>query len=147
MIIDRIENAHLYCGLGTHIDFALKWIQSADLNAIARVTLDDGAVTVSCVDYISKPLASCNRENHRLNADIHVCLQGVEVFGYSSLQDASPVTEYDPQTDKQFFDTPMNYIKLLPGMFALVLPDDVHSAMTADGEPAPARKAIIKCRL
>ena len=41
----------------------------------------------------------------------------------------------------------MNYIRMLPGMFALTLTEDVHSAMMMEERPAPAKKLIIKCRL
>ena len=147
MIIDKVENARLYRGIGQSIDCALQYIQDADLSSITKVILDGGNVSIQCMDYLSKPVEACNKENHRLNADIHICLKGVEIFGYCNLHDATPVSEYDPKTDKQFFDAPMNYFKLLPGMFALVFPDDVHSAMTADGVSAAARKLLVKCKL
>lgn len=147
MIIDRIENAHLYYGLGKHIDTALTFLKNTDLSTVGRTELNDGAVRIGCVPYITRPLEKCNRENHRVDADIHVCLEGVEVIGYCSLQDATVISEYDPAIDKQFFTGSMNYVRLLPGMFALMLSDDVHCAMAADGDPAPAKKLIIKCRL
>lgn len=147
MILDRIENATKYCGIGQHIDTALLFLQNADLSAVSREILNDGAVKIGCVRYTTRPLEKCNRENHRVDADIHVCLEGVEVIGYCPLPDATPISEYDPAIDKQFYNGPMNYIRLLPGMFALMLPQDVHCAMAADGEPAPAKKLMIKCKL
>lgn len=147
MIVDRIENALNYYGLGKHIDTALVFLKNTDLSTIEKVTLDEGAVRVSAVSYITRPLEKCNRENHRVDADIHVCLEGVEVIGYCTLQDATAITEYDPVIDKQFYDGPMNYIRLLPGMFALMLPDDVHCAMAAEGDFLPAKKLIVKCKL
>lgn len=147
MIIDRIENAHLYRGIGPHIDAALDYMKNADLSSVISESLDDSAVRVASMNYITKPIDQCVKENHRVDADIHICLEGVEVFGYSNLSNAVPINEYNCEKDKQFFNAEMNYIKLLPGMFALTLTDDVHSAMTADGEPAPAKKILIKCRL
>lgn len=102
---------------------------------------------ISCVEYITRPCAHCKKENHREYADIHVCLEGMEVLGYSSREDVTPITEYNPEIDKQFFDGQMNYIRLLPGMFALTLPQDVHSAMMMEEAPIPSKKLIIKCRL
>lgn len=147
MIIDRVENAHLYYGLGKHIDTALDYLEKTDLSGVTRVTLDDGAVRIGCVEYVTRPLEKCNCENHLVDADIHVCLEGVEVIGYCTLKNAAAISEYDPSIDKQFFHGPMNYIRLTPGMFALMLTDDVHAAMAADGNPAPAKKLIIKCKL
>lgn len=147
MIIDRVENAHLYYGLGKHIDTALTFLKNSDLSTVTRETLDDGAIKIGCVEYVTRPLEKCNRENHLVDADIHVCLAGVEVVGYCNLREATAISDYDASIDKQFFTGPMNYIRLLPGMFALMLTDDVHCAMAADGDPAPAKKLIIKCNL
>lgn len=147
MIVDRIENALLYHGLGKHIDTALVFLKNTDLSTVEQEVLDEGAVKINAVTYVTRPLEKCNRENHRIDADIHVCLEGVEVIGYCTLKDASAISEYDPAIDKQFYDGPMNCIRLLPGMFALMLPDDVHYAMAADGDLMPAKKLIIKCKL
>jgi YhcH/YjgK/YiaL family protein len=147
MIIDRVENAHLYLGIGTHIDIALKFIETADLSSVTNVILDDGNVRINSIEYVSRPVNECNKENHIVDADIHVCVDGIEVFGYASLKDAIPVTDYNADNDKRFYDAKMNYVRLLPGMFALVFPEDVHSAMMADSNPAPAKKIVIKCKI
>ena len=147
MIIDCIQNAHLYLGLGYHLDNAMKFIQNTDLNSVKSVVLNDGTISVGRIDYITKPLEQCKKEIHKVNADIHICLSGTEVFGYCCIKNAIPITEYDPKTDKQFFNAQMNYTRLFPGMFAIAFPDDVHSAMMADTEATAASKILIKCRL
>lgn len=147
MIIDRIKNAHLYYGIGPHIDTALQFLQEEKLDGITHLSLDAGNVTIHCMEYTTRPCAQCRKENHRLFADIHVCLEGVEVLGYSNQKDVAPISEYDSEIDKQFFDGRMNYFRLLPGMFALTLTEDVHSAMMMEDAPAPAKKLVIKCKL
>lgn len=147
MIIDQIKNAHLYRGLGPHIDAALSFLQEGDLGGTQKLSLDNGNVTVTRTDYTSRPCDQCKKETHYVYADIHVCLEGVEVFGYNNVKYMRANTAYDEEADKIFFDGPMNYIRLLPGMFALTLPEDVHSAMMMDSVPAPASKLIIKCKL
>lgn len=147
MIVDRIENAHLYYGINSHIDTALKFLHEGAFAGVTRLSLDDGNVKIGRVEYTTRPGEQCKKENHREFADIHVCLKGVEVVGYSNLKDVVPITEYDPAIDKQFFDGRMNYIRLLPGMFALTLTEDVHCAMMMEDAPAPAEKFIIKCKL
>lgn len=147
MIVDRIENAHLYYGLGGSLAEAMRFLKERDLSAVTRETLADGAVRAGMVAYTTRPLENCKRENHRREADIHVCLEGIEVIGYCHLADAQPVTGYDETIDKQFYSAPLDFIRLRPGMFALMLPEDVHCAMAADGECAPAKKLLLKCRL
>lgn len=147
MIVDRVENAHLYLGLGGSLAEAMAFLKERDLGTVTRETLPGGNVRVAMVEYTTRPLEKCNRENHRLEADIHVCLEGTEVVGYCHLSDAEPINEYDPVVDKQFYNAPLDYIRLRPGMFALMLPEDVHCAMAAAGQCAPAKKLLLKCRL
>lgn len=147
MIVDRVENAHLYYGIGPHIDAALKFLQEGRFDGISRLSLDDFNVNISCTEYVSRPMEQCKKENHRVFADIHVCLEGVDVVGYCNRKDAEPITEYDSASDKQFFSARMSYVRLLPGMFALTMPEDVHSAMMMDEKPEQSRKLIIKCKL
>ncbi len=147
MIVDRIENAHLYYGISPHIDAALRFLQEGKLDNIAQLSIDNGNVKISCTEYTTRSCEQCKKENHRKFADIHVCLEGVDVLGYNNLREMTPITQYNPETDKQFYDGPMNYIRMLPGMFALTLTEDVHSAMMMEEHPAPAKKLIIKCRL
>ena len=147
MIVDRVENACLYCGIDPSIDAALHFIQSADWGQAYPLSLSDGNVTVNCVSYTTRPESQSKKESHLLFADIHVCLEGVEVLGYSPVDTLTAVTEYDAATDKTFYEGQMNSIRLLPGMFAVTMPQDAHSGMSADGEPAPAKKLVIKCRL
>ena len=147
MIVDRIENAHLYYGIAPHIDAALRFLQEGKLDNIAQLSIDNGNVKISCTEYTTRSCEQYKKENHRKFADIHVCLEGVDVLGYNNLREMTPITQYNPETDKQFYDGPMNYIRMLPGMFALTLTEDVHSAMMMEERPAPAKKLIIKCRL
>lgn len=147
MIIDKVENAHLYYGIGPPIDAALRFLQEGQFDGISRMSLDDGNVKISCMEYTTRPCDQCKKETHYVFADIHVCLEGVEIIGYNHVKNLTPITEYDPEKDKIFFDGQMNYIRLLPGMFALTMPEDVHSAMMMEDSPAPAQKLIIKCKL
>ncbi len=147
MIVDRVENACLYCGIDPGIDAALHFIQKADWSGSFPIHLADGNVTVSCVSYTTRPLSESRKEAHIRFADIHVCLEGVEVLEYSPVDTLKPITEYDAASDKTFYEGRMNSIRLLPGMFAITLPQDAHSGMSGDGDPSQAKKLIIKCRL
>ena len=39
MIVDRIENAHLYYGIAPHIDAALRFLQEGKLDNIAQLSI------------------------------------------------------------------------------------------------------------
>ncbi len=145
MIIDHVKNAYRYAGLGPHIDAALHWLSTTDLDAAERVELDEGNVRGGAFPFIGKKPEDCNIETHKVFADIHVCLQGREVIGYTNVKQAELNGEYDAEKDKQFWKAELNYITLYPGMFALMLEDDVHAVMMGDG--IQAKKIMLKAKL
>ncbi len=145
MIIDHVKNAYRYAGLGPHIDTALHWLSTTDLDAAERVELDGGNVRGGAFPFTGKKPEDCNIETHKVFADVHVCLQGREVIGYANVKQAELNGEYDAEKDKQFWKAELNYITLYPGMFALMLENDVHAVMMGDG--TPARKIMLKAKL
>jgi YhcH/YjgK/YiaL family protein len=148
MIIDRIENAHKYYGIGSRFASALNYLLTEDLLSVETVSLEDGKVTISVGAYVSKPEADCNTEAHATVADIHYCLKGTEVIGYCDRSYATPKSGSDLSAETVYFDQPeLNYFKLLPGMFCIMLPEDVHRAKIMNGVPEDCRKAIVKVSL
>ena len=65
MIVDRIENAHLYYGIAPHIDAALRFLQEGKLDNIAQLSIDNGNVKISCTEYTTRSCEQCKKENHR----------------------------------------------------------------------------------
>ncbi len=147
MIVDHVKNAYRYAGLGPHIGAAMNYLSTADLSTVERIELDEGNVRGGAFPYTTKKPSECNVETHKVFADIHVCLEGKEVIGYADVHQAELNGEYDAEKDKQFWKAELNHITLYPGMFALMLEDDVHAVMMADGEPAPAKKIMLKAKL
>ena len=148
MIIDRIERAHRYYGIGSRFATALTYLQNEDMFSVESATLEGGKVTISVGDYVSKPEADCNTEAHATVADIHYSIKGTEVIGYCDRANATPKLDSDLQAETIFFEAAeLNYFKLLPGMFCIMLPEDVHRAKIMNGAPEDCRKAIVKVSL
>lgn len=148
MIIDRIEHAPLYYGIGFRFASALESLRNDDWQTLESAVLEDGKVTISAADYISKPEADCNIEAHTTVADIHYCVKGTEVIGYCDRSYATPKQGSDLNAETVYFNQPeLNYFKLLSGMFCIMLPEDVHRAKIMNGAPEECRKAIVKVSL
>jgi biofilm protein TabA len=101
-----------------------------------------------------------NLEAHRKYIDIQFLLASVEFLGYAPLQGLTTAEEYNHQKDTAFFHTPdeITKVKLEPGLFCILFPDDAH--LPALGEvsplggpacqiagPSDVRKVVIKVRL
>ena len=148
MIIDRIEHAPLYYGIGFRFASALESLRNDDWQTLESVVLEEGNVTMSAADYVSRPEADCNIEAHTTVADIHYCIKGTEVIGYCERSNAKPKQGSDLRAETVYFEEPeLSYFKLLPGMFCIMLPEDVHRAKIMNGAPEDCRKAIVKVSL
>jgi len=148
MIIDRIEHAHKYDGIGSRFASALEYLKTEDMFSVESAALEGNKVTISIGNYVSKPEADCNIEAHTTVADIHYCIKGTEVIGYCDRSYATPKHGSDLSAETIYFEEPeLNYFKLLPGMFCIMLPEDVHRAKIMNGAPEDCRKAIVKVSL
>jgi len=148
MIIDRIEFAYRYYGIGSRFTSALQYLASENMNALESASLEGGDVKITASDYVSKPEVECNIEAHATVADIHYCIKGTEIIGYCDRSLATPMPGANPNAETIYFEkAKLNYFKLLPGMFCILMPEDVHCAKIMNGLPEDCRKAVVKVLL
>ena len=172
MILDRIENAHLYIGLNAGFAKAFEILKDQTLakKKDGKYAVDGDKIYCTIQRYATKPLNEGNLEAHRKYIDIQFLLTGEELLGYAPLKGLTTAEEYNPQKDIAFFQTPkeITKVKLEPGLFCILFPDDAHLPALAAGlaafeprgevsplggpcrqiaEPAEVRKAVIKVQI
>lgn len=151
MILDTIDNTHLYTGLHASFAKAFEILRDSTLSQRedGRYTVDGDKVYYMIQRYTTKPMSQGRLEAHRKYVDIQFLLSGEELLGYAPVKDLTVAEEYNPQKDIAFFSTPRDIteIKLKPGLFCILFPDDAHLPCCHLAEPAEARKAVIKIRL
>jgi YhcH/YjgK/YiaL family protein len=162
MILDRIDNTRLYLGL--HAGFVRAFEVLTDKTLVkkedGKYPVDGENIYYTIQRYTTKPLNEGNLEAHRKYIDIQFLLEGVEILGYAPLKGLTTAEEYNPQKDIAFFNTPkeITKVKLEPGLFCILFPDDAHlpgrfEVSPAGGPcrqlvgPADVRKVVIKIRL
>ncbi|MFH1370259.1 MAG: YhcH/YjgK/YiaL family protein [Planctomycetota bacterium] len=151
MILDRIENARLYTGLHIRFPTAFEILKDTTLSQKndGKYPLDGDNIYYTIQRYTTKPMNRGNLEAHRKYIDIQFLLSGVEFLGCAPLKGLSVAEEYNPEKDIAFFNTPKDItkIKLDPGLFCILFPDDAHLPACQLAEPAEVRKVVIKVRL
>jgi len=150
MVLDKIENASLYYGLGKNFETALRYAQEHDLAAleVGRHDIDGDNVYVSVQEYDSLGLADCKLEGHRTYADIQYVLRGTESIGYVNIKDVTPAIPYDGKNDIEFFSGKATQLKMPAGTFAIVFPHDIHQPKWAWKERTEhIKKVVIKVKL
>ena len=149
MVIDKIEHASLYYGLGERFQRALEWLAAVDPSALPvgeRVDIDGDELYATLFEVDTLPLEQCRLECHRNYADIQYLIEGEEAVCYA-LPDAplTQLSEYTP--DIQFFTTDWDTITVRPGTFYIVWPQDLHAPRAARGSVGPVKWLVVKVKL
>jgi YhcH/YjgK/YiaL family protein len=150
MILDRLENADLYRGLGPGIAAALDYLRATDFSRVplGRQELDGARLFAIVQRYRTKPLNEAGWEAHRRYLDVQYVVEGDERMGYAPLQAGLAVKQaYDPEKDIAFFETWGDLFEVPAGRFAIFAPQDVHAPGLVPGPealPTEVLKVVVK---
>lgn len=97
----------------------------------------------------SKSATEQPAEKHEVYLDIHFLLEGDETIGWQ-LDDGTeaPTLGYDSEKDFALYAAPKEetLIKMKPGMYMVLFPEDLHRPGLSDAAPSQIRKVVIKIR-
>jgi len=160
MILDTIDNAHLYFGLGARIEAALRFLwqretfdlKPAELGGAAslRHPIEGDAIFALIQRYNTKLPAGAFWEAHRKYIDVQYVVEGVEMMGWSNLADMRVTQEYDAEKDYTILESckdreSTNFLRVPAGSFAIFMPHDAHMpGLMADGAVSMVKKIVVK---
>jgi len=151
MILDRIDNAQLYLGLNADFAKAFEILRDKTLakKQDGKYAVDGDNIYYTIQRYTTKPLNEGNLEAHRKYIDIQFLSEGEELLGYAPLKGLTVAEEYNLQKDIAFFNTPeeITKVKLEPGLFCILFPDDAHLPCRQLACPTEVRKVVIKIKI
>jgi len=149
MIIDKIENAHLYAKTHIRIHTALEYIKKTNFLELAngKYEINGDKIFAIVNEYETKKPAKNLLESHKKYIDIQFLVEGTEQIGFTSLYNQKPVKLYDNTDDYMLFNEPYNLITLNKGMFAIFYPDDIHLPGLIANNPSKVKKVVVKVKL
>jgi len=153
MILDRLENASMYRGLGARIAAALDYLCGVEAARLSpgRYELDGDRLVAIVQRYRTKPLVEAVWEAHRRYFDVQYVAEGIERMGYVALDARLAIRQpYDAGRDVVFFDAWGDLFEVAAGSFAVFAPRDVHApglVAGPSGEPAEVLKVVVKCQI
>ena len=152
MIVDKIENAHLYYGIGENFKKGFEYLKNTDLINLknGKYEIDGEKIFVSVQDYITKPEPQGKYEAHKKYADIQFIIKGEEKLGWDNISDFSPNTCYDEENDIVFLDkqnSSNQFIQASKDYFVVFFPEDVHMPCITFEKPSYVKKAVVKIQL
>jgi biofilm protein TabA len=129
MIFDQVGHLNRY----TQIPFIKDVVEFLSRSALMDLTQPEipirgRDVFVRVIRYHAKPAEQIRFESHRVYADIQVLVKGKEIMQSTRPQDLKPTTEYDQNTDCQFFGAERNISDLVvnAGEFVFFAPGEPH---------------------
>lgn len=129
MIKGKIKDLNKYKGLNANLDKAIDFILSNDILSLehGRNEIDGDNVFINRFSYTCKKEEDCFLEGHKDYLDIHLVLEGQELFGYSDVSDLTVASEYDKDNDFIKYNGEVNtYCKSTVGDFIITFPEDAH---------------------
>lgn len=148
MIIDQLNNAPLYYGLGERLARALRYLEETDLAALppGRVEVDGADVFALVQQYETKPMDKGRWEAHKRYIDIQYLVEGVERMGYANIEQVTP-GDYDEVKDFQALQAEGQFFTISAGAFAIFTPQDAHMPNMAVDAPRTNKKVVMKVRV
>ncbi len=146
MIIDNIENAELYKGIGAGIHAALEYLAKKDFSALApgRYDIEGDHVFALVQKYETRPRNKGIWEAHRKFIDVQYIAAGIELMGYAPTGKLALIEPYTAEKDVVLMTGEGDFLTARPGMFFIFFPGDAHMPGIARDKPAAACKVVIK---
>jgi YhcH/YjgK/YiaL family protein len=145
MIIDRIDNAHLYHAVNIKFKRAFDYIHEIDTVNVptGRYEIDGSNMYALIQQYDTKLKEQGFWEAHRRYIDLQYIVQGTEGVGYANIHHLQQ-GEYDEVKDFLPLYGDGDLVTLRSGCFVLLLPEDAHMPGLAISSPAPVKKVVVK---
>lgn len=152
MIYDSLKNAAQYKGLHAGIDQVLEAAKAytPDNYPGGRVTIDGDNVFMNLAAYETHSTEKAVFEAHQQYVDVMVMIDGAETIYVKHTDKLNHVyQEYDPKIEALLadFDQDGTPVRMEPGSFAILFPQDAHSPGCHVDGPVNVKKIIGKVKL
>lgn len=150
MIVDKIENSHLYANIHLGINNALAYIKNTNFSELSKGKYEIKGDEIYAIvnEYDTKTPNEHLLESHIKYIDIQFIAEGIEQIGITTFYNQKPVKLYDNEGDYMLFKEPYDLITLKKDMFAIFYPDDIHiPGLLANKQPSKVKKVVIKVKI
>lgn len=149
MIVDSLHNAAKYYGLHSNFQKAFEYVNQNDISALEEGAFEiaEGLKVIVIVgEGTTREKSILGFECHDKNIDIQISIKGPETFAWKPREKCiSPNGDYSDERDVRFFhDKPDMFFELQEKQFAILFPEDVHTAMIGEGT---LKKIVIKVKI
>lgn len=151
MIIDKLENAEFYYGLGEKYKKAFEFLKNTDMKNLenGKHEIDGDEIFVAVQDYQTKTEDDAEFEAHKKYTDIQFIITGEEKLGYGNIENFSETTDFDEEKDIVFLknNEPKNEFAIAKENYFLIFtPQDAHMPCISINNATYVKKAVVKIK-
>lgn len=152
MVVGNIKDANRYYSLHKSFKEVFDFLETLSVENCSQGIVGEG-YRVNLSGKYADTVDVCAEgeerlfESHREYIDIHYCIDGCEEMGYNNVSRIVPTSEYMADDDYQLYTGEFSLIKLKPGDFCIVFPEDAHIPCLAGDENKKVLKAVAKIKL
>lgn len=145
MILDTIDNYHLYQSINERIAKGFSFFRNTDLDAIpsGKHNIEGDTIFALVQEYQTKPLAECKLESHKKYIDIQYVIRGEEFMGITT-KNNQKILEVNEDKDYTFYEGSTSLVRVSKGMFTIFFPDDLHQPCVQTEYASEVKKVVIK---
>lgn len=145
MILDTLDNYHLYQSINERITKGFEFLHNTDLDAIpsGKHDIDGDTIFALVQEYQTKPLAECKLESHKKYIDIQYVIRGEEFMGITT-KNNQKILEVNEDKDYTFYEGSTSLVRVSKGMFTIFFPDDLHQPCVQKELASEVKKVVIK---
>ncbi len=149
MIVDRLQNAERYSGLGERIAAGLEYLAETDFADMpeGKVEIRGDEIFAMIQRYETKLREAAKWEAHRNYIDIQCVVEGCELIGTGNVAGMQVTEEYSTESDVLFLEGLGEFVPMTKGEFTVLYPEDAHMPGIANGEPGPVTKVVVKVKV
>lgn len=148
MILDTIENSHLYEKLSERISKAFTYLKETDLKTLpeGKYPIDGDSIYASVQEYLTKNRSEGQLEGHKKYIDIQYVISGEELMGIAPLSTQKPV-DINDEKDYTFYTGDAGFVNVKEGMFTIFFPTDLHMPCISVDQQKKVKKVVIKVKI
>ena len=147
MIFDSIDNFDSYFTSDTCVKLINHIKELTSDSDVGKTYVIDDDLIINIDVYSTKELSNCVLETHEKYVDIQLLLSGEEYIDIYPSENLEVKDEYDNNRDVAFYHVPdvdPVRVKLVPGNFTVLFPQDAHSPQIKVLESCDVKKVVVK---
>ena len=148
MIIDKLDNACTYYGLGYYIRRALEIAKTLTADCEnGKVFVDGQRLYYTVMEPEVRDDKDGLFESHEKYIDVQVILRGTDVVGYEHTSNLTVCEDRLESADCLLYEGSASLISVPAGSFYIAYPQDAHKPNIVSCDKTPLKKAVFKVLL